>query len=445
METANGQHLETEEKAGPAAATALLNEKEGDATAEAAETEAKSSPAPAPAAPAHDADQDKVATTGPPPEVATRPSGARAALRRWRKPLLLAAAVVALAVAGYFLVPWVVTVLNTVSTDDAYVNGHVTFVAPRVAGQVSNVLVDDDYRVKKGDVLVELDPEPYRVQVAIKKAALEAAETDLAAAQALVRGQVAQARANRFKLQHAIEDVDNQIANLHAAVATLESRKAAMQLAKANLERGEKLLPSAAISVQDLDVLRETYTVAQASVEQALQAVYAIRASLGLPAAPPPGQHLDQVPPDLDQNFSAVREALGELLQSAAQFGYFPASWTATPKEVVAYFHKQDPEGNLNRILAQLISKAPAIKQAEAKVDQARRDLDQAELNLGYCRIVSDIDGVVTGRNVNPGNIRPSGAESHGRPFAYADLDRRQFQGNAVGQPPHRPAGTLRG
>ena len=47
---------------------------------------------------------------------------------------------------------------------------------------------------EKGDVLVELDPEPYRVQVAIKKSALQAGETDLAAAQALVRGQVAQAR-----------------------------------------------------------------------------------------------------------------------------------------------------------------------------------------------------------------------------------------------------------
>src|SRR5271166_3980008 len=105
MVTADDQHLETEEKAGPAAATALLNEKEGDATAEAAETGAKSSPAPTPAAPAHDADQDKVATTGAPREVATKSSGARAALRRRRKPLLLAAAAVALGVAGYFLVP----------------------------------------------------------------------------------------------------------------------------------------------------------------------------------------------------------------------------------------------------------------------------------------------------------------------------------------------------
>jgi membrane fusion protein, multidrug efflux system len=44
------------------------------------------------------------------------------------------------------------------------------------------------------------------------------------------------------------------------------------------------------------------------------------------------------------------------------------------------------------------------IKQAEAKLLEARRDLAQAELNLRYCDVVSEIDGVVTRRNVNPGN-----------------------------------------
>ena len=113
-----------------------------------------------------------------------------------------------------YLKPAVETALNTVSTDDAYVNGHVTFVAPRVSGQVSQVLVDDNYRVKKGDVLVQLDKEPYQVQVEIKKAAVTAAEADLVAAKAQVRGLVAQARANRFQLEHAIEDVNTQIADL---------------------------------------------------------------------------------------------------------------------------------------------------------------------------------------------------------------------------------------
>ena len=66
-----------------------------------------------------------------------------------RKMLLGAAGVVILAGALWFGIPWVQTTLNTVSTDDAYVNGHVTFVAARVKGQVTRVLVDDNYRVKQ--------------------------------------------------------------------------------------------------------------------------------------------------------------------------------------------------------------------------------------------------------------------------------------------------------
>jgi membrane fusion protein, multidrug efflux system len=53
-------------------------------------------------------------------------------------------------------VPRIVHALHTVSTDDAYVNGYVTFVAPRVAGQIARVLVDDNNRVKQGDVVAEL-------------------------------------------------------------------------------------------------------------------------------------------------------------------------------------------------------------------------------------------------------------------------------------------------
>src|SRR5262249_1739738 len=47
---------------------------------------------------------------------------------------------------------------------------------------------------------------------------------------------------------------------------------------------------------------------------------------------------------------------------------------------------------------------APAIKQAHAAIVQAERDLDQAKLNLRYTKITAEIDGVITRRNVNPGN-----------------------------------------
>jgi membrane fusion protein (multidrug efflux system) len=314
------------------------------------------------------------------------------------------AIIAGVAVAGYFAVPIVHTMLNTVSTDDAYVNGHVTFVAPRVAGQVRGVLVDDNNRVNKGSVLVQLDKEPYQVQVQIKKAAVSAAETDLVAAQAQVRGQLAKARAYRYMLQRAIEDVNTQVANLHASVATLNRAQATLELARNNLKRGEELLPSGGISKEELDQRRQTVKVDEAAVAQALEAIHATRVGLGLPAEPPPGHDLAEVPADLDQTFSGVRQALGQLVESAAQFGYTPSAWDSTPKQAIEEFYKQDPSGNINAIYTRIIPNAPAVKQAEARLEQARADLDQALLNLRYCDVVSEIDGVVTRRNVNPGN-----------------------------------------
>jgi len=315
--------------------------------------------------------------------------------------------VAALAVGGYFLVPVVVTMLNTVSTDDAYVNGHVTFVAPRVVGQVMKVLVDDNYRVKKGALLVQLDKEPYQVQLAIREAAVDTAKADLIAAEAQVRSQVAQSHANRYKLQHSMEDVNTQIANLHALVATLQSKKATLKLDEANLRRGQALRSSGGISKEDLDQRRQAVEVDKAAVEQALEEVYALRAGLGLPTKLEKSddpKNLTEVPPDLDQTFSTVQSNLATLVQSAAQWGYYPTSLGSTPRKVLEEFYKQDPGRNLDVIIERLIPKAPAIKQAKAKLEQAESDLAQAKLNLRYCDIVSEIDGVVTRRNVNPGN-----------------------------------------
>src|SRR3954469_7478852 len=102
--------------------------------------------------------------------------------------------------------PRLIRAWGTVSTDDAYVNSHVTFVAPRVGGQVARVFVEDNNRVRKGDLLVQLDKEPYQVQVNIAQAAVDAAQSDLVAAQAEARALEGKARSARFNLEHAIED-----------------------------------------------------------------------------------------------------------------------------------------------------------------------------------------------------------------------------------------------
>jgi membrane fusion protein (multidrug efflux system) len=323
---------------------------------------------------------------------------------RRHKTLALAVAPLAILATAYFVWPSIDVAFNAVSTDDAYVNGHVTFVAPRVSGQVAKVLVDDNHRVSRGDLLLQLDPEPYRVIVETKQAAVAAAQADVVAANAQVRALIGQARANRYSLEYAIEQVDNQVAQLRADVATLNSRTAELDLARSNLKRAEKLEPSGAISAEELDVRRQALKVDEANVERALQTVYAQRVALGLSPQPPAGQELTDVPADLSQNFSTVRQALEQLVQSAAEIGYYPTSWDQTPKQTLDEFYQQDPKGNLDHIYAHIIPQAPAIKQAESKLLQARRDLEQAELNLRYCDVVSEIDGVVSRRNVNPGN-----------------------------------------
>jgi membrane fusion protein, multidrug efflux system len=309
----------------------------------------------------------------------------------------------ALVLAGMWVfgVPWIQLTLNTVSTDDAYVNGHVTFVAARVSGQVTRVLVDDNNRVHKGDLLVQLDKEPYQDAVAVKRAAVDTAKADLQAATAEVRGVEAQARSLRWKLKYAMEDVENRVALLRARVAALDKTKATLKLAQVEFARAEKLLPSADISREEYDRRQAALSVAQAEVTQAMADVYQIRVSLGLAAQPESGD-LAEVPPHLDQTFSSVLEAQAALIQTAAQLGVVH-SYEQSPKQMVEQFERRD-QGDIDRALAGLTADAPAVKQAQAKLESANRDLVQAELDLRYCDVVAEIDGVVTRRNVNPGN-----------------------------------------
>jgi membrane fusion protein (multidrug efflux system) len=337
-------------------------------------------------------------SVAPEPKSPGGPSpGFRSTRRRW---LLIGAVIVILVFAGVFGIPQVRLALATVSTDDAYVNGHVTFVAPRVSGQISRVLVDDNNRVSKGDLLAQIDKEPFEIAVSQKKAAVDTANADLQAAIAGVRAIEAEARSRRWKLQSAEEDLENQVALLHDRVAALDKANATLALAQADFGRAKQLLGSPAESRQEYDRYQEAFSTASAQVTQALAAVYQVRASLGLPPQPASGENLGQVPPDLDQTFSSVLQAQADLIESAAQLGVVH-SYDQSPKQMLDEFEK---EGDVDRIFAKLTTEAPAVKQAEAKLEVANQELAQAELDLRYCDIVAEIDGVVTRRNVNPGN-----------------------------------------
>jgi membrane fusion protein (multidrug efflux system) len=353
----------------------------------------------APATGSTDAAVDRDATP-PGTDPGSKPA-ATAERRPTRRQMLLigmlGAVVVAAAVFG---IPWIRFVLSTVSTDDAFVNGHVTFVAPRVRGQVSRVLVDDNNRVHKGDLLVELDKEPFRDAVAVKKAAVVTAEADLQAASATVRGIEAQAMSRRWQLQEAVENVENQISLLHARVAALKKAKATLVLAQQEFDRTSQLVVSETASRELYDQRQASLSIAQAGVVQALADANQIRVSLGLQTQPEDSADLDRVPPDLDETFSSVLQAQADLIQAAAELGVVH-SYNQSPKQMLEEFEKLGPA---DRTFGRLAAEAPAVKQAEAKLEATKRDLALAELDLRYCDVTAEIDGVVTRRNVNPGN-----------------------------------------
>jgi membrane fusion protein (multidrug efflux system) len=146
-----------------------------------------------------------------------------------RKPVLLGA--LALLLAGC---AWGGTKLlsrpTTETTNDAYVSADYTLVAPRVAGQIAEVRVDDNQVVKAGQLLARIDDRDYR-------AALASAQGDLAVAMATV------------------SDFDAKIAQHPALVgeaqATLHADEAAIGFARANATRYRDLSAGGAGTMEE--------------------------------------------------------------------------------------------------------------------------------------------------------------------------------------------------
>ena len=140
--------------------------------------------------------------------------------RRRFRPSYLIAIVAVLLLAGATVFYYLHYVAPYESTDDAFVDGYVTFVSPRVSGQVLKLLVADNQRVKAGEVLVEIDPNDYETQVAQTRA-------DLAAAKARLEQAKAQVAVDQAKLEE-------QEAVLIAAEAEA-ARAAADQIGRAHV------------------------------------------------------------------------------------------------------------------------------------------------------------------------------------------------------------------
>jgi membrane fusion protein (multidrug efflux system) len=166
--------------------------------------------------------------------------------RPWRLILMLSVPVILLAIGGYM---WLSSG-RYVSTDNAYVQQDMVSVAPEVSGIVSEVLVHENQRIHRGDVLFRIDPRPYRIALANAEAQIAAAQVQVSQLQARSSGTAADiqgAEANlayqqrefarldelmrrgwitrsRYDDQlHNLQEARERLSNAHAAAVTAQS------------------------------------------------------------------------------------------------------------------------------------------------------------------------------------------------------------------------------
>lgn len=119
--------------------------------------------------------------------------------------VLIGAAALAIAATVAY---WALVLRGYESTNDAFVEGHLVFLSPRVGGQVVEVLVQENQRVAAGAPLVKLDPVDYEVKVARARADLDAAHNRMAQAHAAADAAAAQISAAQVTLKHAEQELE---------------------------------------------------------------------------------------------------------------------------------------------------------------------------------------------------------------------------------------------
>ena len=292
---------------------------------------------------------------------------------RFRRKLLGAAAIVALGTLGL-----IYYYHGRVSTDDAQVDGHITPVASKIYGNVAEVLVNDNQHVKAGQVLVRIDARDYQAKVDQAKAALALAEGQAKAAnvgvpwtQETTSSGSSGAEAYLDAMQAEFEQKQGSFeqastAELAYAQANVDARQANYDRAQADLARMKPLLAKAEISQQQFDAYQAAARVAESEWTAAKERLKATQKAAEIAK-------------------SAVQAQKGKVGQARAQVEQARAN------------HKQVS-----------MRQADAIS-AEAAVAQAKANLEAAELQLSYATIVAPIDGVVTKKSVEPGQILQPG------------------------------------
>jgi membrane fusion protein (multidrug efflux system) len=313
--------------------------------------------------------QDHATSIEAPPQQTEAPGGGPLSNAKFRRALLIfGVSIIVAAIIGY----WYLN--GRVSTDDAEVDGHLNPVSAKISGNITEVLINDNQAVKAGQVIVKIDPRDFQARVDQARAALALAEAQAHAASVTVPFTQEITESGRSgagaDMQAALADQARahqayQIAitsDLALAKANVAKKQATADRAQADLERMRPLVAKAEISQQQFD----SYVAAAGEAQGDLDAEK---------------QKLAQA----EQNVTVVK---AQLDAANARVGQAAAGTS---------------EANAN--FKQVTIRSADAAAAAAAVEQARANLAAAELQLSYTSIVAPVDGVITHKSVEVGQV----------------------------------------
>lgn len=321
--------------------------------------------------------------------------------RKSKKWMFLASLMILVVIiGGYFGIDWWLYSLSHVSTDDARVKGTLITVSSRVSGRLVEVEIEEGQPIKRGEVMARVQQDDYQARVALREAALEAAQSQLSSAlleldleRAVTEGQIERSeavlgasqsqldeaqKAAGLESQRAKADLREKEAAVQEARARLQSAKVHQDMASSDLKRANQLFQDGVVAAEQRDQAAATYDQAVASVQTAREALNRSHALLARAEAESRRVQLLQTNVRTQQRRVKESTALKNLAVAEQQ--------RVRMKEEVA-------------------------KTLEAKVKQAQAELALARIELDETVIVSPIDGVVSQVIADPGEqVRPGQA-----------------------------------
>ncbi len=267
--------------------------------------------------------------------------------------------------------------MHYVSTDDAMIVGHIVDVSPKVSGQVLKVYVNDNQRVKKGDLLLEIDPRDYQARLDEAEASLRTALSNERVAEIGVGLTSSTSRAGVLQETSGVRFAESGVHVAQAQAMTAESQLdqaeaeytasvADEKLANTDLTRYQQLYSRDEVSKQQLDQAVDSHDRAHANLEVAREKVEAAKENL--------------------------RQAKALVAAAKAQVG-----------QAVGRFKKAD-------VVPDQVAQSKAQHQSSlGQAQQASAALQMAKLNLSYTKIYAPESGQITKKSVEEGNYVQTG------------------------------------